>query len=183
MLLLRQIEYITHLCLFNDPPAAVNMTVCGETDRFMNRANLKTWLRFQWIRVTPLSLRADPVCLRPVVLAPHKWNRAALAPGPSWLLCPKSAMACRWDPVMEIKGLYSTHRHSHHTHTHTQSVYSLVLYFQCSTCLNLLFVQLIRHAAPDNVLCSYCTKKPLGNLSRGIWFLKKQWWMSEPRTL
>lgn len=99
------------------PSPSCCLYACGrQTDRFMNRANLRTCLRFQWIHVTPLSLRADPVCLRSTVLAPHEWNGAALAPGPSWLLCPKSALACRWDLLMEIKGLSSPYTP---TQTHT----------------------------------------------------------------
>lgn len=47
----------------NDPPpTVVNMSMCRESDSFMNRAYLKTWLRFQWIHVAPFVFVSWP-CL------------------------------------------------------------------------------------------------------------------------
>lgn len=155
-----------------NPPAAVNMPVCRETDRFMKRANLRTWLRFQWIHVTLLSLWTDPVCLRPTVLAPHEWNGAALAPGLSWLLWPKSALACRGDLLMKIKGLSPPH-------THTQNPFSVDLFTYIVT-VNMLNLKehlkkIHSHVlqswsgTPDSVLMSYCPIRPHSPQRRAIW--------------
>lgn len=162
------------------------MPVCRQTDRFMNRAHLITCLRFQWIHVTPLSLRADPVCLRSTVLAPHEWNGAALAPGPSWLLCPKSALACRWDLLMEIKGLSSPYTP---TQTHIDWIFSSFIqrYSSSKSVESVkkwkmsILALLISHTSPDIVLLSYGPIKSHRPQRKAVWAGLSDSWRSSGR--